>query len=104
MADYPQVITEFAYTTDPAASIPVWEAESAYVKSSSISRGRDSELDEMQPGTCADVLRNTTRRFDPTYSSGPHFNYLLPMRRERKYVSGPLLGVEFYGDFETANT
>jgi hypothetical protein len=104
MSELPPVITQGAFTTDPASTSPVWEDESAYVKQTHIDRGRDSELDEIGPGTCNDTLRNTDRRYDSTYAAGPHYTNLLPMRRWRKLVDGPLLGTEFYGDFEQANT
>lgn len=74
------VLTEVEFTPD------VWTDISAYVKSSSVSRGRDTQLEQVQPGTLSAVLRNNDRTFDPSYSQGPYYGYLLPMRRIRQRI------------------
>jgi hypothetical protein len=100
MSDFPNVITEVAWTTDPAAT-PTWVDESAYLKELHTDRGRDSELDDVQPGTATYVFNDTARRFDNT--SGANAGNVLPMKRVRSRVPGPLQGLEFWGDFEHAD-
>src|SRR4051812_10986829 len=99
----PPVVTEVAFTTDPGATSPSWTDISAYVKSSSPTRGRDSEFDDFGPGTNSLRLNNKDRRFDPSYTAGPYYGYLLPMRRVRQYVDGPLTGLEWWSENEVGD-
>jgi len=45
-----------------------------------IRRGRSSEFDSFQPGTCTFELKNDGRRFDPSYASSPFLAALKPNR------------------------
>jgi hypothetical protein len=96
----PKVVTEVAFSTDPGAALPTWTDISAYVKNCNPDHGRDDEYADFAPGTNQIVLNNNDRRFDPTYAAGPYYPNVVPNRRIRQYVSGPLLGIEFWGDFE----
>ena len=76
----PNVQCLLALTTNPTAT-PDWADVTAYVEAFGLQRGRQSELDTPQAGTCSIVLNNRDRRFDPTYTAGPYYGTLLPMRR-----------------------
>lgn len=92
---------EVAFTSPPGASSFAWIDISPYVRSGSIRRGRQNELDRYEPGVCTLVLSNNDRRFDPTYSSSPYYPYILPMRRMRVTVwFGAVQYVEFTGFIE----
>lgn len=52
-----------------------------YVRSVTIRRGRNRELDRFSTGTAQIVFNNEDRRFDPLYSAGPYFGDLKPRAR-----------------------
>lgn len=76
----PAIVVEVSFTTNPTA-VPVWVDISTYVRSVATRRGRQTELDRFEAGTCSIVLANHDRRFDPTYTGGPYYGNILPMRR-----------------------
>lgn len=79
------VIVEFSPTTAPLDT-PVWVDITSKVRFQSgirISRGRSSELDEFQTGTCQFVLDNRDRLFDPSYTAGTYYGNLKVLRRFR---------------------
>jgi hypothetical protein len=76
------VTVEVAFTSNPTEAT-TWTDVSAYVRSVSIRRGRQHELDRIESGTCEIVLDNRDRRFDPDYADGPYYGQLIPMRRVR---------------------
>ena len=88
MANFPTITVECAFTntySDPlwrstSAGSPTWVDISSAVKSFSIRRGRSTDLDRTEAGTCTVVLDNRDRSFDPSYTSGPYYGYLTPMR------------------------
>jgi hypothetical protein len=49
----------------------------------SISRGRSRQLDQFNSGTLAFTLRNNTRAYDPTNTSGIYFGGIQPRRPVR---------------------
>lgn len=51
------------------------------VRKVSIQRGRNRQLEKFTSGTAVITLDNRNRNFDPTYSSSPFFNQILPSRR-----------------------
>lgn len=54
----------------------------SYVTSLTINRGRDSQLfADMPAGRWQVVLKNTDRRFDPTYTSSPYTGNIVPGKR-----------------------
>lgn len=65
----------------------VWTDVTAYVRSISTSRGRSTELEAFQTGSAQIVLSNADRRFDPSYTSGPYYGALTPMRPVQITVS-----------------
>jgi len=78
----PTWAVEFSPTTGPFA-VPTWVAETARARALSTFRGRQQELDVVQPGTATVELDNSARRFDPNNAAGPYFGNLLPGRRVR---------------------
>lgn len=92
---------EVAFADGALDTPSVWTDISSYVRSISLKRGRDHELSRSVAGTCTIRLRNTDRRFDPGYVSGPYYGDLKPMRQVRvtathSAVTYPL----FYGYVE----
>jgi hypothetical protein len=58
-----------------------WTDVTAYVRDEdglSVRRGRSTELDDYRAGTCSFTLRNSSRRFDPTYAAGAYYGDLKP--------------------------
>jgi hypothetical protein len=78
----PTFAVELSLATDPFDA-PSWTDETAFVRSFTMTRGRQQALDVFQPGTATVEVDNSDRRFDPNYSAGPHFGDLLPGRRGR---------------------
>lgn len=81
-----ELLVEVAFATNPGNPVPVWTDITAYVRSASIRRGRQHELDQQQAGTATLTLANSDGRFDPTNAGSPYSPNVLPMRRIR--VSG----------------
>ena len=56
-----------------------WVDVSSYVRSFDVDRGRQRELDTIDPGEATFVLDNRDRRFDPDNAAGPYYPNVLPM-------------------------
>src|SRR5947209_69592 len=82
MAD-PTLTVECAFASDPGAASPTWSDISGYVTEFAIRRGRQKEVDRIEPGTCTLQLYNADRRFDPIYTAGAYYPNVLPMRKLR---------------------
>jgi len=74
-------------------AVPVFSDITSYVRSVSISRGKDELLDGFSAGTANIELDNRDRRFDPLYTSSPYNGDIVP-RRE----------VRVFADYDTATT
>ena len=83
MSNRPEWAIEASLTTEPFDDAPVWTDETGHVREFSAFRGRQQELDVIQPGTATLQVDNSERRYDPLYAAGPHFGNLLPGRRVR---------------------
>lgn len=70
-------------TANPTAATQTWNDITPYVLSFNINRGKQRSLDRFEAGTMALRLRNTDRRFDPTYTGGPYYGNLYPLRMIR---------------------
>lgn len=90
----PTVTVEIAFTTDPDNTSPAYQDVTAYCMGMSINRGRQYELDTIQPSTLNLKMANDDRRFDPTYTLSPYYPNVLPMRKVR--VSATWLGTTYY--------
>jgi hypothetical protein len=65
-----------------------------YVKSVSLSRGKNRELDRFNAGSANVQFNNQNRYFDPTNTSSPFYGQIVP-RREVRITAGTV--VQFYG-------
>jgi hypothetical protein len=57
-------------TSDVSQAVPVWSYVTSQAKSFSVSRGRESELVEMDAGTARITFDNRDRAFDPVHNTG----------------------------------
>lgn len=94
-----EIAVEIAFSTEPGSVTPSWTDVTAYVRSCSIRRGRQHELDQMQAGTCTLMLLNTDGRFDPTNTAGPYYPNVLPMRRIRVTGNYNSVGYPLFSGF-----
>lgn len=78
----PTLAVEIAFTTG-ALEAPVWVDVTGDVREWNVSRGRNRELERMQPGRATVTFGNLSRQYDSTNVSGPWFGNLRPMRRLR---------------------
>lgn len=60
--------------TSPASV--TWTDISTFVRGYKSKRGRQNQLGRFEAGTCNLLLDNRTRRFDPTFATGPYFGNL----------------------------
>lgn len=83
--DRPLVSVEVAFTTNPG-DVPTWTPVTdakEVLRAFRVNRGRQNELDRFQAGRATITLANEDRRFDPTYTAGPYYPNVVPMRRIR---------------------
>ena len=88
------VRVEMAFGSDPGGGTPVYQDISSRVLSCSIKRGRQYELDTIQPSSLTLRLDNGDRALDPTYTGSPYYPNVLPMRPVR--VSKDYAGTTYY--------
>lgn len=84
----PASLVEVAWTSNPADASPVWvdvtvAAGVNRLRQLTVRRGRQRELDQYAAGRASFTLSNADRAFDPNYTAGPYYGYLLPMKRIR---------------------
>jgi concanavalin A-like lectin/glucanase superfamily protein len=73
---------ELLFSTDDAAvAIPSWTYIQSDMRAFSVSRGRASELSDMDAGTASITLDNRTREYDPANASSPFSPNLRPMNQ-----------------------
>lgn len=85
---------EIAFTSAPGAGNPVYVDVSSRVLSGSVKRGRQYELDTIQPSSLTLRMDNGDRALDPTYTGSPFYPNVLPMRPIR--VSAVYAGTTYY--------
>lgn len=78
----PTTTVEVAFATAPGAA-PTWTDITAYLKTFTVRRGRQRQLDTFQAGRAQITLDNAARAFDPSYAASPYSPNVLPMRRIR---------------------
>lgn len=64
---------------------PVWADITSFVRSVSISRGKDELLDGFSAGSASIELNNQDRTFDPLYTSSPYAGEIVPRREVRVF-------------------
>jgi len=67
------------------SALPVWSDITSYVRSLSISRGKDELLDGFSAGSVSIELDNRDRRFDPLYAASPYNGDIIPRREVRVF-------------------
>lgn len=70
---------EIAFGSTPLNTSPSWTDVTTYVFSVDITRGRTDEFSQYSPGSASVVLNNSTRNFDPYFTTGPYYGLLVPM-------------------------
>ncbi|HKY77446.1 MAG TPA: hypothetical protein VJS45_14960, partial [Acidimicrobiia bacterium] len=66
-----------------ALASPVWVDITSDVRWFDTTRGRNRELERVQPGRATIVLSNLSRQYDSANPSSPYAGHLKPMRRIR---------------------
>lgn len=98
LADGVVLTVEIGFSTSAGANtIPLnstlssinWTDVSADVRSCSIRRGRSSELDSFNTGSCQITFANADRKYDPEYASGTYYGKLTPGRPIRVRATPP---------------
>ena len=77
----------------PLASDTVLVDVTDDVRSVSIRRGRQREIDEFGPGTCSVTLNNDARKYDPVNEDSPYYGNIEP--RRMLYVTAVVDGVDY---------
>ena len=97
MSVRPTWAVEFSPTTDPFDPSPVWEEITSRVRGVKTTRGRQQELDVMQPGDATVVVDNGSRTFDPNNAAGDYYGDLLPGKRVRVRATYGAEGLDLPG-------
>lgn len=80
---FPALAFEVAFASSPGSADPIWTDVTSRLRSASVTRGRQRELDRFQAGRASFVLNNRDRLLDPTYASGSYYGQVTPMKRVR---------------------
>jgi hypothetical protein len=83
ISNWPEFKVRVAFTTDPLSSTPTWTDISQYARAMTFRRGRNHELDRIEAGSLRLRLNNRDRRFDPSFTAGPYYPNVLPLKRVR---------------------
>jgi hypothetical protein len=67
------------------SAVPAFSDITSYVRSVSISRGKDELLDGFSAGSVSIELDNRDRRFDPLFTSSPYNGDIVPRREVRVF-------------------
>lgn len=78
---YPDVRVYVDFATDAVGDAQVWTDITDYVLDLSTEWGRQSLVDEFQPGQGRATLVNTDGRFDPANTGSPYYPGIYPRRR-----------------------
>lgn len=70
---------EIAFGNVPSDTSPTWTDVSSDLKRFAITRGRQYELNQIDPGTASLTLKNLSRQYDPTYNPSPHWPNVVPL-------------------------
>lgn len=82
---WPTVSVQIGFIDVPITSIAttIWTDVTADVIRFTTRRGRSDELARIEAGVATVVLDNSDRKYDPTYTAGPYYGKLVPMRKLR---------------------
>lgn len=71
-----------------------------FVNSINITRGKSRQLDRYSSGQASVEFINTTRAFDPTFTSSPFYGEIVPKRKMRIWVDNVLVYVGIIDDWD----
>lgn len=99
---FPTFTLEIAFASNPLDAVPTWTDVTAYLKSTSINRGRQRDLDTFDAGRATFLLDNQDRRFEPDYASGAYYPNVIPMKKARLSVTVGVTTYRLYTGYITA--
>lgn len=70
---------EIAFGNKPGDASPTWTDVSSDLRGFTITRGRQFELNAVDPGSARITLKNLSRQYDNENSSGAHYPNVVPM-------------------------
>ena len=82
-SDFPELCVEWLPLHGPFVSDGEWCDITPYVQGGETFCGRQYELEQFQAGNLSLTLNTPTRLFDPEFTTGPFYPYLIPMRQIR---------------------
>jgi hypothetical protein len=72
---------------------PVWADITSFVRSVSVSRGKEELLSGFSAGSASIELDNRDRRFDPLFTSSPYYGDIVPRREVRVFSNYGTSGI-----------
>lgn len=87
-----KLIVEVAFASAPMSASPTWEPLTSRLRVDqgvTITRGRQSERDQIAPGQCSLALDNTDGALTPGNPGSPYYPNVLPQRRIRIRYADP---------------
>lgn len=90
---FPTLAYNVGFANAPMDVAPTWVDLFRDVETLTVTRGRQTEDDEAQTGTCAAILGDTNRSYDPNNAAGAHYPNVQPMKPVQ--VVFTLLGTPF---------
>ena len=81
MSDFPSLTCRIAFGSNALDARPSWTDVSADMQQFSIRRGRQFELDRIEPGQAFITLRNLSGAYWPDKTDGPHSPNVRPGKR-----------------------
>jgi hypothetical protein len=85
---FPTLDLDIAFATTPNES-PAWTPIGPLLRSGTIRRGRQHELDTIEAGEATFVVDNADRSLDPTNAASPYYPNVVPTRRMRLRANWP---------------
>lgn len=76
---FPSFKCEIAFGNKPGDAAPTWTDVSTDLRGFSITRGRQYELNQIDPGSARVTLKNLTRKYDPEYTSSSYYPNVAPV-------------------------
>lgn len=91
--NWPVIGTSVAFGVDPNATpYPVFTDITTRVRTCSVNRGRQYELDQFQSGSMSLTARNEDETFSPGNTASAYYNSVKPMRRITQIAAWPVAG------------
>lgn len=87
---YPKFIDEVAFASNPLDTTQTYTVLTSRTARRSFGRGRRSENDTPDTGSCQVTFENSDRYLDSEYAASPYYPNVIPMRRIRCWVDDVL--------------